>query len=155
MFFLKNFITFCDGPEHWQIFPQDPATPMMEGMIDFHNYLVFFIITIGIAVCWVLFIVQFKFNAGYAKPYVAKLQKFNHSSVLEIIWTIIPAVILVIIAIPSFALLYSLDELIDPAITLWLSCFKRKRCFKIWLLYDEWRWITKKWLRSKIIRNSS
>ncbi len=117
MFFLKNFITFCDGPEHWQIFPQDPATPMMEGMIDFHNYLAFFIITIGIAVCWVLFIVQFKFNAGYAKPYVAKLQKFNHSSVLEIIWTIIPAVILVIIAIPSFALLYSLDELIDPAIT--------------------------------------
>lgn len=43
---------------------------------------------------------------------------FTHSSLLEIIWTIIPAIILVLIAIPSFTLLYSLDELIDPVLTL-------------------------------------
>ena len=47
-----------------------------------------------------------------------KPQKFTHSSILEIIWTIIPAVVLLFIAVPSFTLLYSLDELIDPAITL-------------------------------------
>jgi len=42
---------------------------------------------------------------------------FTHSNLLEIIWTIIPAVILLIISIPSFSLLYSLDEVIDPSIT--------------------------------------
>jgi cytochrome c oxidase subunit 2 len=45
-------------------------------------------------------------------------QKFTHSSQLEIVWTIIPAIILLLIAVPSFALLYSLDEVIDPAVTL-------------------------------------
>jgi cytochrome c oxidase subunit 2 len=44
--------------------------------------------------------------------------KFSHSNVLEIVWTIIPAVILLLIAIPSFTLLYSLDELSNPVITL-------------------------------------
>jgi len=43
---------------------------------------------------------------------------FTHSSVLEIIWTIIPAFVLILLAIPSFALLYSLDETIDPSVTL-------------------------------------
>lgn len=44
--------------------------------------------------------------------------KFTHSSLLEIVWTIIPAFILLLIAVPSFALLYSLDELIDPSVTI-------------------------------------
>jgi cytochrome c oxidase subunit 2 len=44
--------------------------------------------------------------------------KFTHHTLLEIVWTIIPAFILLVIAIPSFALLYSMDELIDPTITL-------------------------------------
>jgi cytochrome c oxidase subunit 2 len=46
------------------------------------------------------------------------IQKFTHSSSLEIIWTLVPAFILLIIAIPSFSLLYSLDETINPSITL-------------------------------------
>jgi cytochrome c oxidase subunit 2 len=41
-----------------------------------------------------------------------------HGSVIEVVWTIIPAVILMAIAVPSFALLYSADELIEPALTL-------------------------------------
>ena len=109
MFFLKHFISFCDAAEPWQIGTQDPATPIMEGMIFFHNYLVFFIIFIGLAVFWLLYKIINDFNES-ANP---KPQQFNHSSILEIIWTIIPAVILVFIAVPSFALLYSLDELID------------------------------------------
>lgn len=114
MFFLKHFISFCDAAEPWQIGTQDPATPVMEGMIFFHNYLVFFMIFIGTAVFWLLYKIINDFNES-ANP---KAQQFNHSSILEIIWTIIPAVILVFIAVPSFALLYSLDELIDPALTL-------------------------------------
>ena len=46
--FLLNssLITLCDAAEHWQLNAQDPASPMMEGMIFFHNYLLFFIILI-------------------------------------------------------------------------------------------------------------
>jgi cytochrome c oxidase subunit 2 len=41
-----------------------------------------------------------------------------HGTAIEIIWTVIPSVILIIIALPSFALLYSIDEIIDTALTL-------------------------------------
>src|SRR3546814_9216721 len=45
-------------------------------------------------------------------------EKFTHSTILEIVWTLIPAAILLVIAVPSFALLYSIDEMIDPSTTL-------------------------------------
>jgi cytochrome c oxidase subunit 2 len=109
-----NAITHCDAAESWQLGIQDPATPIIEGMLFFHNYLLFFLIIIGVFVCWMLFQVVVNFNEE-TNPIS---QKFTHSSLLEIIWTVLPAVILVFIAIPSFALLYSLDELIDPVVTL-------------------------------------
>ena len=113
-FFKNNFIAFCDAPEAWQFGIQDPATPNAEGMIFFHNYLMFFLIFIGLFVMWLLYVVIKEFGTE-VHPIS---QKFTHSSLLEIVWTIFPAVILLFIAVPSFALLYSLDELIDPALTL-------------------------------------
>jgi len=44
--------------------------------------------------------------------------KIVHGKVIEIVWTITPSFILAVMAIPSFALLYSMDEVIDPAITI-------------------------------------
>ncbi len=107
-------VAFCDAAEPWQLGVQDPATPVMEGMIFFHNYLLFFLTIIGVFVCWLLSYVLVNFNEK-ANPVS---QKFTHSSKLEIAWTILPAILLVFIAIPSFALLYSLDEVIDPSVTL-------------------------------------
>lgn len=107
-------ITCCDAPELWQFGTQDPATPVMEGMLFFHNTLVFFVIFIAGGVFWLLYKIVYNFNNERNKTSL----KFTHSSILEIIWTIIPAVTLLFIAIPSFALLYSLDEFIDPMITL-------------------------------------
>lgn len=110
----KSILSYCDAPEAWQLGIQDPATPIAEGMIFFHNYLMFFLVVIGVFVMWMLSQVIFNYNEN-ANP-VAK--RFTHSSLLEIVWTIIPAAVLLLIAIPSFALLYSLDEVIDPAVTL-------------------------------------
>jgi cytochrome c oxidase subunit 2 len=114
--FLKtiNVITYCDAPESWQLGTQDPATPVMEGMIFFHNYLLFFLIVIGAFVIWLLCYIIINFNE-HSNPVA---QKFTHSSLLEIVWTIIPALVLLLIAVPSFALLYSIDEVIDPTVTL-------------------------------------
>jgi len=110
----NNLISFCDVAEAWQLGLQDPATPTVEGMIYFHDYLLVFLIFIGLFVFWMLYKVIVDFDRK--KQITADI--FTHSSLLEIIWTIIPAVLLIFIAIPSFALLYSLDELIDPEITL-------------------------------------
>jgi cytochrome c oxidase subunit 2 len=104
---------FCDCPEKNQLFVQDPATPMMEGMIYFHNLLMFFIVFTGVFVFYMLFYAMYTFHSERnAVP-----AQFSHNSPLEIIWTILPAIILLFIAIPSFTLLYSLDELIDPQLT--------------------------------------
>ena len=40
-----------------------------------------------------------------------------HGTTIEIVWTIVPALILMVIAVPSFALLYSVDEVVEPALT--------------------------------------
>ena len=105
----------CDAPEAWQIGMQDPATPQAEGMIFFHHYLLLFIVIIGIAVCYVLMVILQKFSIenNLEKSSV----KFSHDSLLEIIWTVAPAISLIFIAVPSFNLLYSLDELVNPSLT--------------------------------------
>lgn len=110
---LTSFI-FCDAAESWQIGLQDPATPVMEGIINFHNHLMFFMVFIAMFVFWMLSRILTTYTADiHPKP-----EKFTHSTILEVVWTIVPALILLVIAIPSFALLYSLDEMIDPRMTL-------------------------------------
>jgi cytochrome c oxidase subunit 2 len=104
----------CDAAESWQLGLQDPATPIMESMLNFHNYLMLFLIAIGFFVTWMLVQVFRLFNENLNRAPL----KFTHSSLLEIIWTIFPAFVLLLIAVPSFALLYSLDELIDPSVTI-------------------------------------
>lgn len=108
-----HFTSYSDVSEAWQFGTQDPATPIMEGMIFFHNYLNFYIIFIGVAVCWLLALIYLNFNENVNETPM----KFNHHSLLEIVWTVVPALVLILIAIPSFSLLYSLDDLVDPSLT--------------------------------------
>lgn len=109
---LFPIIATCDAPIPWQIGFQDPATPIIIGIIHFHNYLIFFIIAIGTFVFWLLLraLILFISNPNPVK--------FTHSTILEITWTIAPAILLLFIAGPSFALLYSIDELLQADITL-------------------------------------
>lgn len=113
-YFFQLKINFMDAAESWQFSFQDPATPVMEGIINFHHDLMFVLILIVIAVSWVLFRTVYFFD----EKKQSKPLKFTHGTMLEIVWTITPALILLIIALPSFALLYSMDEVIDPLMTL-------------------------------------
>jgi len=112
--FSDVLVTGADVAEAWGMNLQDPATPIMEGIIDFHNELMLFITSIAVFTTWVLGRCLVFYNEDTNK----KSEMFTHSTSLEIVWTIIPALILLLIAIPSFALLYSLDEHIAPALTL-------------------------------------
>jgi len=114
IFFLLCPIFFNDSAQPWQLNFQDPATPIMEGIINFHNHIMFFLSVVVVFVSWLLMRCLLLFNENVTK----KAEKWVHSTSLEIIWTILPAFFLIGIAIPSFALLFSMDEIIDPAITL-------------------------------------
>lgn len=111
VFFFGKTINL-DYAEPWQILFQDPATPIMEGIINLHHDIMFVLIVIAVLVAWMLYrsIALFKDNP---KP-----QDFTHNETIEIIWTITPSLILMIIGVPSFTLLYSMDEVIDPSITI-------------------------------------
>ena len=114
IFITLFYWTYADAASSYQIGFQDPATPYMEGILNFHNTIMFFIVIIVIFTSWLLF----RSLVLYNKESNPIPEKFTHSTLLEVIWTIVPAIILMIIAIPSFALLYSLDEVINPSITL-------------------------------------
>ena len=101
-------------PEVWQFGFQDPATPIAQGIQDFHNDVCFFMVVILTFVLWMLGRTIWHFDA-IKNPVPSKI---IHGTVLELAWTVTPSFILMIIAVPSFALLYSMDEITDPAVTL-------------------------------------
>jgi len=107
--------SFCDAAEIWQISPQDSATQIMEWMVEFHNFIMCdLILTTGL-VCFFLYCTIIFFNASSNKT---PITSYTHDSMSEIAWTAYPAIVLIGIAFPSFALLYALDDLIDPSLTL-------------------------------------
>ncbi len=114
MFYFFNKIIFSDASESWQLGFQDPATPVMEGIITFHNDLMFYLTAIVVFTLSIMIFCIYNFNEK-TNP---KAEQFVHGTVIEIIWTSVPALILLSIAVPSFALLYSMDEIIDPVLTL-------------------------------------
>jgi cytochrome c oxidase subunit 2 len=107
-------IRYLDRPAAWQWTFQDPATPIREGILDLYNMICTIIVVIITFVLWMLVRAIMMFNISNNKI----RSNITHGLVIEIVWTIIPARILGFIAIPSFLLLYSMDEIINPAITL-------------------------------------
>ena len=89
-------------PAPWEYTLQESATPVMDYIIWFHNWLVGTITVITLFVLALLVIVVVKFNAK-ANPVPSKT---THNTLIEVAWTLIPVVILVAIAIPSFKLLF-------------------------------------------------
>jgi cytochrome c oxidase subunit 2 len=109
--------TLNDYSQNWQINFQDPATPLMEGIVDLHHDIMFFMCIVSIFVLYMLIRTVFLFHITRWRKGEYKFVKITHHSLIEILWTITPAFILAIIGLPSFALLYSMDQIIDPAIT--------------------------------------
>jgi len=111
---FSNFL--LDSSTPWQTSFQDAATPIMEGIINLHHDLMFFITFILFFVLVVL-LRTLTFFASDSKD-ADSGKNVVHGTAIEIIWTVIPSLILIVVALPSFALLYSIDEIIDPALTI-------------------------------------
>jgi cytochrome c oxidase subunit 2 len=89
-------------PEPWQLGLQKGATPVMDDIIWFHNFLLWIISAIALFVLALLIIVMVKFNAR-SNPTPSRT---THNTVIEVVWTLVPVLILVTIAVPSFRLLF-------------------------------------------------
>src|SRR5262245_63738804 len=96
-------------PSPWQIGLQQAATPVMDNIIWFHDFLLYIITAIALFVLVLLLIIMVRFNAR-ANPTPSRT---THNTLLEVAWTVVPIVILLVIAVPSFMLLFL--QLILPA----------------------------------------
>lgn len=102
------------GIRPWQLGLQEAATPVMEQLTEFHNLLMIIVTATTVFVLLLLGYICIRFNAkNNPKP-----SKTSHNSVLEVIWTTIPIIILLIIAIPSFKSLYYINTTPETELTL-------------------------------------
>jgi len=101
-------------PVDGQINLMEPASPVMENIVSFHTMLLWIIGGITLLVLALLVWVMIRYNAK-ANP---EPQKFSHNTTIEVIWTAVPVIILVVIAIPSFRLLYFQDVIPEADLTI-------------------------------------
>ena len=115
LFFLfLPVLTFANQPTKWQLGFQKAGSPLMEELVSLHD-LVFWIITfITLFVFFLLVYVCYRFSASRNK----KPSKVTHNAPLEVAWTLIPVLILIIIAIPSFRLLYKQNDFTNIDMTI-------------------------------------
>ena len=119
LFNLNNNIVHLDSPEPFQYGFQDGASPGFDGIVALHDSILFYLILIMVSVFWIMFTIIITYFNSTKSGLVYKY--LNHGTMLELVWTITPALVLVAIAFPSFKLLYTLDEVIEPALTIKVS----------------------------------
>lgn len=102
------------APIPWGIDLQEAFSPVKHRMHDFHDFMLVIIIAITIFVLLLLLYVIFRFNKK-ANPNPAQ---FAHNTLLEVVWTAIPVLILVVVAVPSMQLLFYVDKAPNPEMTL-------------------------------------
>jgi cytochrome c oxidase subunit II len=100
-------------PTPWELGLQDAATPVMADITSFHTFVLWIVTAITIFVLALLLICIFRFNAR-ANPTPSRT---THNTPIEVAWTIIPVIILVLIAIPSFRLLFTELDVPTPDLT--------------------------------------
>jgi cytochrome c oxidase subunit 2 len=119
-------VTFSDWPKNWQLSFQDPASPIMEGIINLHHDIFFLLVFIAFFVITIIGLTISAFSVDKYNPKFA-FTAITHNTQLEFIWTLIPCLILMMIALPSFALIYSIDDI-------------SKATFTIKVIGHQWYW---------------
>ena len=100
-------------PSAWELDLQDAGSPVMADIIAFHNHVLWIITAITVFVLALLLIIIVRFNAR-SNPTPSRT---THNTLLEVMWTIVPVLILVFIAVPSFRLLFTELDVPTPDLT--------------------------------------
>ena len=101
-------------PKPWEIGMQPPATPVKERLSAFHDELLIIITLITLFVLGLLVYAMWRFSHR-RNPVPSRT---SHNTVIEMLWTVVPVLILIIIAIPSFKLMYYMDRVPNPEMTI-------------------------------------
>ncbi len=101
-------------PLPWQLGNQPPVTSSAEEIVLFHDYLLWLIIVISLFVLLLMVYVCIRFRAAN-NPNPSRT---THNTLIEVLWTVVPVIILVIVAVPSFRVLYLTDRIYDPDMTI-------------------------------------
>ena len=113
--FLLGSKALAEQPKDWQLGYQKSVTSVMDDLVFMHDYILLPIITaISVFVLFLILYAVWKFKAS-KNPNPTKT---SHNTLLEVLWTVIPCLILVVIAIPSFKLLYKQDVIPKADITI-------------------------------------
>ena len=107
-------LAWADAPQPWQLGMQAPATPVKDRLAAFNDELLVIICLITAFVLGLLLYVMVRFHhRRHPVP-----TRTSHNTVIEMLWTVVPVLILVIIAIPSFKLMYYMDRVPNPEMTI-------------------------------------
>ncbi len=125
LFAIAGAVLFLSSPVlaqavDWGMDLQPSATSSKDRIHEFHNMLLIIITAITIFVLVLLIWVVIRYNKR-ANP---KPSNVTHNVLLEIVWTIVPVVILIIIAVPSFKILYENDKITEPEMTLKITGYQ-------------------------------
>ena len=104
--FFNLFKVYGDAPVAWQAYFQDPATSVMEGISDLNADIHFFLVVIQVLVQWLIFRIVYRFHHSS----VPVPERFNHHTSLELVWAILPSVIVTQIALPSLSQIFTYDD---------------------------------------------
>lgn len=105
---------FADKAVNWQMGFQEAVTPVMETIASFHYVLVYIMAGIVVVVMALMIYVMCRFNAK-ANPIPSTT---THNTFIEILWTLVPVIILMVIGIPSIKLIYFSHEVKEPELTI-------------------------------------
>ncbi len=107
--------SYADQPKDWQLGFQDSASKGMKTIVWFHDYMLLPTITaIMVFVLFLILYVCIKFRASKNK--IASTT--SHNATVEVLWTLIPCLILIVLAVPSFKLLYEQDTIPKVDVTI-------------------------------------
>ena len=111
---LTSFGASAKVASDWQLGFQQPASDVMRNVYDLHNFVLIMMTAITIFVLLLIFYVSFRFR----KKRNPNPSKRSHNALLETLWTGIPVVILIVMAIPSFKLVYQQDVIPETEMTI-------------------------------------
>ena len=107
-------VTSAQQPTDWQLGFQDAHSPTMERIISLNDILFWICVAISVFVIGLMAYIFLRFN----RKRNPTPKKFSHNSLIEVIWTVVPVIILVAIAVPSLRLLFYMDTTDDPEMTI-------------------------------------
>tara|TARA_Y100000588_G_scaffold239434_1_gene253166 strand:+ start:324 stop:1169 length:846 start_codon:yes stop_codon:yes gene_type:complete len=107
-------VTSAQQPTDWQLGFQDAHSPTMERIISLNDILFWICVAISVFVIGLMAYIFLRFN----RKRNPTPKKFSHNSLIEVIWTVVPVIILVAIAVPSLRLLFYMDRTDDPEMTI-------------------------------------